>query len=271
MSSVNRLLQYANLPEEQNTQKLNYQFTSGNILFSSICMKYQPDLPNALNNFNLSITSGHKIGIIGRTGAGKSSIIQVLFRLVNPTSGTIYIDGQDYQMIDLSVLRNQISIIPQSSTLFAVSVRENIDPFGIQTDQEIWDALKLVGLDVLVAQSSNKLDSIIGEGEIEFSDGQAQLLCFTRILIKKNLIVVMDEATSNVDEETDKIIQSAVKVRFDKCTMIVIAHRLQSILDSDMICVMDSGKCQEYGAHEDLINREGSIYQELFRNSTIKI
>ena len=270
MSSVNRLIQYTNLPAEQNTHKLNYKFTSGSIVFSNISMKYEPELPNVLNNFDLSITSGHKIGIVGRTGAGKSSIIQILFRLVNPTTGTIYIDGQDYQMIDLPVLRSQISIIPQSSTLFAVSVRENIDPSGTQTDQNIWDALKLVGLDVVVSKSKNKLDSIIGDGQIELSDGQAQLLCFTRILIKKNLIVVMDEATSNVDEETDQVIQSAVKVRFDKCTMIVIAHRLQSIIDSDMICVMDSGRCQEYGPHEDLINRKGSIYQELVKNSIKK-
>ena len=268
MSSVNRLLQYTKLPEEQNTHKLNYKFTSGSILFSNISMKYQPELPNVLNNFNLSITSGHKIGIVGRTGAGKSSIIQILFRLVNPTTGTIYIDGQDYQMIDLPVLRSQISILPQSSTLFAISVRENIDPFGNQTDQEIWDALKLVGLDVIVAKSKNKLNSIIGEGQIELSDGQAQLLCFTRILVKQNLIIVMDEATSNVDEGTDQVIQSALKVRFGKCTMIVIAHRLQSIIDSDMICVMDSGICQEYGPHDELINREGSIYQELVKNST---
>jgi ATP-binding cassette subfamily C (CFTR/MRP) protein 4 len=230
-------------------------------------MKYQPNLPHSLKGLNLSIKSGQKVGIVGRTGAGKSSIIQVLLRMVNPESGTIFIDGIDYQSIDLHCLRSQISIIPQSSTLFAVSLRENIDPFENYSDEQIWKALNEVGLKDVVESFDKKLDAVVDDDDVELSDGQAQLLCFARILLKENFVVVMDEATSNLDHMTDHLVQKMVKEKFRDKTLIVIAHRLLTVVDSDLICVMEEGKCVEFGKHEDLVLMENSVYRSLFEFS----
>jgi ABC-type multidrug transport system fused ATPase/permease subunit len=230
-------------------------------------MKYHPGLPFSLKGFNLSIISVQKVGIVGRTGAGKSSILQILFRLVNPDSGTVYIDGVDYKSIDLNCLRSQISIIPQTSTLFAVSLRENIDPFNLYSDEQIWKVLKQVGLNDVVSASRMKLEAVVGTDDFGLSDGQAQLLCIARILLKENFIVVMDEATANLDHQTDQFIQKIIKERFKFRTFLVIAHRIRTIVDSDLICVMSDGKCVEYGTHCELLGKSESAYRQFLEDS----
>ena len=182
-------------------------------------MRYRPNLDLALAGLSCEIDGGSKIGIIGRTGSGKSSILQVLFRLVNPESGTIIIDGQDYMCAGLHQLREQMSVIPQSAVLFVGSVRENLDPFHRYTDEEIIEALDEVQLKEVIVEYDCGLDEEVKSDGISLSAGQKQLLCLARAILRKNKIVMMDEATANVDNETDRLIQETVKSKFEGCTL----------------------------------------------------
>ena len=267
MCSAQRLLYFAELqPEGVFSINSDFKITYGNICFSNVCMRYGPNCILALNNLNFCIEGGKRVGIVGRTGAGKSSIMQVLFRLVNQESGSVFIDGVDHMTLGLHDLRKQLAVIPQNSFLFCASVRDNLDPFKEHTYQELLQVLDEVSLDLFIEDPSH-LDSLIVGKDLNCSSGQKQLLCLARAILRKNRIVMMDEATSNVDNHTDKLIQEIVKRKFRECTMIIIAHRLRTIIDCDQILVMENGACKESGTGIELFNNEGSLFKNLIMST----
>ena len=215
MSSAQRLLEFADLlPEGTLEESSDFTITQGKLKFDEVFMRYRPNFDLALTGLSCEIEAGSKIGIIGRTGSGKSSILQVLFRLVNPESGTIYIDGHDYLSIGLHQLREQMSVIPQSAVLFAASIRDNLDPFHRYTDEEIVNVLDEVKLKDVIFEYDYGLQAEVKSDGISLSAGQKQMLCLARAILRKNKIVMMDEATANVDNETDRLIQETVKTKF---------------------------------------------------------
>ncbi|CAF1931643.1 unnamed protein product, partial [Brassica napus] len=189
------------------------------------------------------LKEGTRVGVVGRTGSGKSTLISALFRLVEPASGCILIDGIDISKIGLKDLRMKLSIIPQEPTLFRGCIRTNLDPLGVYSDDEIWKALEKCQLKATVSNLPNKLDSseVSDEGE-NWSVGQRQLFCLGRVLLKRNKILVLDEATASIDSATDAINQRIIREEFADCTVVTVAHRVPTVIDSDMVMVLSFGK-----------------------------
>lgn len=237
--------------------------SQGQISFDSVVLRYRPGLPTVLNNLTFDIPAGAKVGIVGRTGAGKSSIVVSLLRLVELESGRVSIDGVDVSKLGLHTLRSCIAVIPQDPVLFSGTVRSNLDPFGRYTDIELRSVLDraLLGPSVI-----STLDMVVSEAGNNFSVGQRQLLCIARALLMQAKVIVMDEATAAVDVETDSLIQQTMRVEFASATCLVIAHRLNTILDSDLIMVMDAGKVAELAPPRELIANEQSLFAALVRN-----
>lgn len=218
----------------------------GKIIFQNVFLKYRLDLDNTLNDLSFEIQPGEKIGVVGRTGAGKSSIIQALFRMVEINKGKIEIDSANIHDIGLHTLRENLTIIPQNSFLFTGSIKRNIDPMGKSTDNEILEAIKKVELKEHIDKLESGINSDMSYAKSVFSAGQMQLLCLARAILRKNKILVLDEATANVDFATDVIIQKIIKEKFASCTIITIAHRLLTIADYDKVLVMDKGHVVEF-------------------------
>lgn len=261
MVSVERVVEYAKLPsEETNVPKIEAPTdwpSKGEIEFIDVQLQYSEDQPPALSELSFKINPMEKIGVVGRTGAGKSSIVQALFRLA-PTKGTIKIDGIDTQDLDLKELRSKISIIPQDPILFSGTLRSNLDPFDEKTDENIWNAIEEVELKKSVQLLDGGLHCKINDGGSNFSLGQRQLICLARAILRQNKILILDEATSNVDNETDNLIQKTIRNKFNDCSVLTIAHRLNTIMDSDRIIVMDAGKLIENSHPYDLLqNKKG--------------
>ncbi|KAJ3277412.1 Multidrug resistance-associated protein 4, partial [Borealophlyctis nickersoniae] len=206
------------------------------------------------------VEGGEKVGVVGRTGAGKSSIISALLRLVEPTSGTILIDGVDVCKIGLHDLRSRIAIIPQDPVLFSGTVRSNLDPFGQYTDQDLWDVLDRSNLKSAVAASPGGLDSTVAENGENWSTGQRQLLCLARAMLRRAKVIILDEATASVDLATDEFIQTAIRRDFASATILTIAHRLNTIADYDRVLVLDHGKVKEYDSPAALLANPGSVF-----------
>lgn len=259
MFSPQHLLEYSSLEQENLNPVSNLKINSGKIVFQNISLRYQPKFPIILNNLTLTINPGERIGIVGRTGSGKSSILNVLCRITEPSSGTVYLDDQDYKLFGLHELRKQISVIPQSSVLFSTSLRDNIDPVRIFNDDEIWRVLKMVNL--FDAFRNEGLDSELGIEGVQLSAGQRQLVCVARAVLGKNKIIVMDEATSNVDMKTDETLQRIIRKEFDGSTFVVIAHRILTALDSDRIVVVDGGRCVGFDRPLQLFDENGYFYR----------
>lgn len=216
------------------------------IEFSNVDLKYRPHLDPVISNFSLHITAGEKVGVVGRTGAGKSSLIQTFFRMYELSNGEIKIDGVDIKTIGLHTLRKKISIIPQIPFMFNETIKKNLDPLEIYSENELWEALENVELKEYVSNMEQSLETRISNNTNSFSVGQKQLLCLARAILQRNKILVLDEATANVDLETDKIIQKKIKEIFIHSTIVTIAHRLFTIVDYDKVLVMDKGKIVEY-------------------------
>lgn len=273
--SAQRMLEYTKLPSESSKDRNGKEhiIKRGGIRFENLSMRYQKNLPLTLNNLSFEIYPCEKIGVVGRTGSGKSSIIQVLYRLVHPESGTIYIDGVDYKNISLVSLRNQISIIPQQPVIFDTTIWNNIDPYRNHSEFEVLQALDAVKLrNIIINDSSNGLETDINSEGFALSAGQKQLLCVCRAILRKNKIIIMDEATSNVDSETDILIQEVTKREFLKSTVIIIAHRLQTIINSDRILVMDEGECKEFDSPQNLGQKDKrSRFQSLLVSAGVNI
>ncbi|KAJ1858822.1 hypothetical protein LPJ73_001864 [Coemansia sp. RSA 2703] len=276
------------LPHEQSSPCNNDTFqnkwlTNGAITFSNYSMRYRPELDTVLKNLCFSIQKGEKVGIVGRTGAGKSSITYALMRMVEADSGSIAIDGVDISSVGLYDLRSQIAIIPQDPILFEGTIRDNLDPEYKYSDEEIWAALESVHMDELLRTPSgvyvdNPKDKYLTAGPwIEgvglqkwvlpsgknFSVGQRQLISLCRALLWRRKIVILDEATANVDSNTDKIMQAVIRNKFSDCTVLTIAHRLNTVMDSDRILVMDRGQIAEFDSPKNLLSNKNSHFSQL--------
>lgn len=264
MTSVERILEYTKLESEpirdESKRPKNPNWPEcGRIAFKNVWLRYNLNEDHVLRNLNFSIEAGEKVGIVGRTGAGKSSIITALFQLYQ-VEGSIIIDGVDVTEIPLDLLRSKISIIPQEPVLFSGTMRKNLDPFDEYSDDILWNALEQVELKEVIAELPAGLSSSVSEGGANFSVGQRQLICLARAIVRNNKILVLDEATANVDPHTDALIQKTIRKKFEKCTVLTIAHRLHTVMDSHKILVMSSGNMVEFAhAHELLQNDMGYL------------
>uniref|UniRef100_A0A671NH09 ABC-type glutathione-S-conjugate transporter n=1 Tax=Sinocyclocheilus anshuiensis TaxID=1608454 RepID=A0A671NH09_9TELE len=234
---------------------------SGSIGFQEYGLLYRRGLDWALKEISLSVNEREKVGIVGRTGAGKSSLALGIFRILEAAKGKIFIDGINIAEIGLHELRSRITIIPQDPVLFSGSLRMNLDPFDGYTDEEVWRALELAHLKNFVSGLPDKLNHECSEGGENLSLGQRQLVCLARALLRKTKILVLDEATAAVDLETDNLIQSTIRTQFEYCTVLTIAHRLNTIMDYTRVIVMDRGHITEMDSPTNLISQRGQFYQ----------
>lgn len=231
---------------------------AGKITFKDLGVRYREGMALVLKGISCTIEGGEKVGIVGRTGAGKSSLMVALFNLIEPAQGSIDIDGEDIQMLGLEDLRSKITIMPQDPILFAGTLRSNVDPFGAYDDKTLWKALETSHLSNFVQTLEKGLESEIAEGGENFSVGQRQLVCLARAVLRKTKVLVLDEATAACDLETDSLIQKTIREEFKNCTVLTIAHRLNTIMDSDRIMVLEQGKISEFASPENLLkNRKG--------------
>lgn len=230
--------------------------SSGTVEFRNAAMRYRPGLPLVLKNLSITIPGGSRIGIVGRTGAGKSSITSALFRLVELDSGSIYIDGIDISTLGLHDLRNKLAIIPQDPTLFRGTIRSNLDPFNQYPTAALLEALRASYLD-----SAITLDTPVDEEGLNFSLGQRQQVALARALVRGARVVVADEATSSIDVETDKAIQRSMREGFKGRTLLCVAHRLKTIIGYDKVVVMEAGEVTEMGAPKELWERQGGVFR----------
>lgn len=263
MTSVERALEYTRLVQESTDGvKLEDWPKKGEINYVNVSLTYRSTNEKVLKNISFTVKSKQKIGIVGRTGAGKSSIISTLFRLYN-YEGQIFIDDVEIKTLSLEFLRQHISIIPQDPIMFQGTIRSNIDPLQQYTDEEIWKTINKIQLKNIIPS----LDLVITDNTSNFSTGQRQLICLARAIIRKNRIVVLDEATSNMDPETEFLIQKAIVENFSQCTVFIIAHRLQSILDCHKVIVMEKGEIMEYEDPLILMEDENSMFSKMLKNA----
>ncbi|XP_033642849.1 multidrug resistance-associated protein 4-like [Asterias rubens] len=267
MTSVERVIEYTKLESEApltNPKKKPPptwpQF--GALTFNSLSLNYSTESPRVLKNLSCNIMPKEKVGIVGRTGAGKSSLITALFRLTEP-SGIIMLDGITTTELGLHDLRTKLSIIPQDPVLFTGNLRYNLDPFSRHSDVELWNSLDDVQLRSVVQDSPDKLNMEVGESGSNFSVGQRQLICLARAILRQNRVLIMDEATANVDPRTDALIQKTIRTKFQDCTVLTIAHRLNTIMDSDRIMVLDSGELLEFDQPHALLQRPEGMLSKL--------
>uniref|UniRef100_A0A8C7JPC1 Multidrug resistance-associated protein 1 n=1 Tax=Oncorhynchus kisutch TaxID=8019 RepID=A0A8C7JPC1_ONCKI len=235
--------------------------TAGNIDIRGFGLRYREDQELAVRNITVAIHGGEKVGIVGRTGAGKSSLTLGLFRIIEACEGEIHIDGVNIATLGLHELRSRITIIPQDPVLFSGSLRMNLDPFDGYSDEEVWRALELSHLKSFVSGLPDKLNHECSEGGENLSLGQRQLVCLARALLRKTKILVLDEATAAVDLETDNLIQSTIRTQFDDCTVLTIAHRLNTIMDYTRVLVLDKGEMAEFDSPSTLITKRGIFYK----------
>ncbi|XP_022255531.1 ATP-binding cassette sub-family C member 9-like [Limulus polyphemus] len=269
MSAVERVDGYSRLPTESYGEEdaaVSQDWpASGEVTFENVTLSYDDDLDPVVRNVTLNIKPGEKVGICGRTGSGKSSLVMGLFRLLNISDGKIRIDGVNVTDIPLSTLRTKLSIIPQDAVMFSGTVRENLDPGNVHTDEELWKALETAQMKDLVISFSEGLDSLVLEEGANFSTGQRQLFCLARALLRQSRIIVLDEATSSLDRETDKALQTVVASSWVGCTVLAIAHRVTSILDFDNVVVLEAGRIVEKGSPKDLLAKRGGTFASLLR------
>nr|GEX49465.1 ABC transporter C family member 12-like [Tanacetum cinerariifolium] len=263
-NAVERVGIYIDLPSEapsvvENNRPPPGWPSSGLVEFENVAFRYRPGLPPVLHNLSFSISPTEKVGIVGRTGAGKSTMINALFRLVEVEKGRILIDNYDISSFGLTDLRKVLGIIPQSPVLFSGTVRFNLDPFNEHNDYDIWEALERSYLKSVIARNPMGLYAEVSEGGENFSVGQRQLLSLARALLRKSKILVLDEATAAVDVRTDDLIQKTIRKEFKSCTMLIIAHRLNTIIDCNRILVLENGQILEYDTPQRLISREGAF------------
>ncbi|XP_033096664.1 ATP-binding cassette sub-family C member 8-like [Anneissia japonica] len=255
-----------NEPQEGIVLPPSYWPHNGEISFDSMCVRYAPGLDTVLDDVNIDIKPGQKVGICGRTGSGKSSLTLALFRIIDTFRGKILIDGIDIAHIPLNSLRKRLAIIPQDPVLFTGTIRFNLDPDSFHSDKELWEALEIAQMKKVVADLGSGLDSPVFEGGENFSVGQRQLFCLARAFLIKTKVLVMDEATASIDVKTDAVLQEVVRRVFKDRTVLTIAHRVSTILDSDVIVVLSDGKVIEYDSPDRLLQRN-SVFASLVKSN----
>ncbi|CAN6345532.1 unnamed protein product [Urochloa humidicola] len=266
--SVERIKQFMHLPAEppaviSDSRPPPSWPSKGRIDLENLRVKYRPNAPTVLRGITCTFAEGNKVGVVGRTGSGKTTLLSALFRLIDPSSGRILIDDLDICTIGLKDLRMKLSIIPQEPTLFRGSVRSNVDPLGLHTDEDIWKALDKCQLKKTISALPGLLESPVSDDGENWSAGQRQLFCLARVLLRRNKILVLDEATASIDSATDAILQRVIKQEFSECTVITIAHRVPTVTDSDMIMVLSYGKMIEYDRPSSLMENKESAFCKL--------
>ena len=228
--------------------------SAGEVRFRNVSARYRPELPRVLQDLTIDVGAAQKIGVCGRTGSGKSTLMLLLFRILELDEGSIEIDGIDISTLGLAQLRKAVAMLPQDPILFAGTVRENLDPFGEHNDVQLYAALEQAQLMHTFKRQNQDLETNVGEGGGTLSVGQRQLLCFARAVLRNSKLLVMDECTANVDVETDALLQSMVRQTFAHCTIFTIAHRLATVIDYDRIAVLDNGRLVEFGQPAELLS-----------------
>ena len=272
LTSVERCVGFTKILQEQPTStdidKENPDFPKyGGIKFQNFSVKYRPETDLVLKNLTFDILPGEKVGVVGRTGSGKSTLCLCLFRILEAHSGNILIDNIDISKLGLDYLRDNLTIIPQDPTLIEGTLRENVDPGKKFSDNEIIDALKEVGLEYLVINKS--LEYIIVENGNNLSIGEKQLICIARAMLRKSKIVLMDEATSSIDYKTETLIQQSINKVLNSSTVVTIAHRIKTIINYDRILVLANGEIVEYDTPKNLLQNTSGLFSELYRESAI--
>lgn len=264
--SVERTEEYSsdlpNEPQQQNTQLPPAWPEQGWLEFRAVVLAYRDGLPNALDGVSLVVRPGEKVGIVGRTGSGKSTLFLALFRMVELNQGQILLDGLDISTVGLAQLRSRLAIIPQDPFLFSGTIRENLDPCGQNPDQKLLDALDQCHLSSVVNRMGG-LDAEVGERGKSFSVGQRQLLCLARALLTQAKLLCIDEATASVDQKTDKLLQQTIREKFQDKTVLTIAHRINTIMDCDRVLVMHAGKVAEFDTPVALCQNDRSIFHRM--------
>ncbi|XP_063223011.1 multidrug resistance-associated protein 1-like [Bacillus rossius redtenbacheri] len=272
--AVERIKEYSEYEQEPAWEKPNEQVTSdwptgGKVEFRNYQLRYREGLPLVLKGINFTIQGGEKVGIVGRTGAGKSSLTLALFRIIEAAGGAILIDDVDIATLGLHTLRSRITIIPQDPVLFSGTLRKNLDPFERVSDDALWAALEHAHLRAFVKGLPTGLSHEVSEGGENLSVGQRQLICLARALLRKTKVLVLDEATAAVDLETDDLIQATIRKEFKDCTVLTIAHRLNTIVDSDRVIVLDDGRVIEYDSPDALLQNKESVFHGMAKDAGI--
>ncbi|KAF5303199.1 hypothetical protein FQA39_LY10112 [Lamprigera yunnana] len=263
MTSTERFLDYKNITVENKFgNTIDHWPSKGSIIYKNVNLQYTKDQKTVLKDICFKIDSKEKIGIVGRTGAGKTSIISTLLRMYD-FEGTIKVDDVDITSLSLNYLRSKISIIPQDPVLFSGTIRSNLDPYAEYSDAGLWSALD----EVEMKSSVKSLDTEVDEGGAEMSVGERQLFCLARAILRNNNILILDEATANIDAQTDLLIQNTIKKIFSNCTVITIAHKLHTVLESDKILVMDSGKIVQCGTPKMLIEDRSGLFYSMIKDA----
>ena len=275
MNAVERVVEYLDLPLESEHDTAPAIAAAlpptwpqkGLLKVTGLNMRYRPTLPLVIKDLTFTAKGGEKLGICGRTGSGKSSLFLALFRIVEPAAGKIEIDGVDVTTLGLHQLRSKMAMIPQDPFMFAGTVRTNLDPFDEHPDVALWEVLAKVGLRETVEEAAKKLGMEVVDNGANFSLGQRQLLCMGRALLRNSRVLMMDEATASVDMDSDALIQRTVREAFASCTTLTIAHRLNTIMDSDKVAFLDDGRLTEFGEPSDLLQDEQGSFTKLVEQS----
>ena len=266
--AVERIKEYSTLEQEApwiwpNNRPEKAWPQAGVMEFEDYGLRYREDTPLVVQNISVRVDGGQKIGIVGRTGAGKSTLTVALFRLVEAALGKIKIDGKDISKIGLHDLREKLTIIPQDPVLFSGTLRMNLDPLNNSSDGDLWATLEKAHLATFVASIDEGLEHPVAEGGENLSVGQRQLVCLARALLRKTRVLILDEATAAVDLETDDLIQATIRKEFADSTVMTIAHRLNTIMDYDRIMVLDKGHLVEFASPMELLGDTESIFYRM--------
>lgn len=273
MTSVERLVHYTKNIQSEAPQIIPtnrppaHWPDKGEIIYKDVDVRYRENAEPALQGISFHVNPKEKIGIVGRTGSGKTTLAMTLFRIVELNRGKIIIDGYDISKIGLTDLRSKLAIIPQEPVLFIGTIRSNLDPFSQYSEQQLWDTLERVHLKELVMELPGKLEAAVRENGENFSVGQRQLICIARALIRDPKVLVLDEATASIDIETDELIQKTIRKSFANCTVLTIAHRLNTIIDSDKVMVLDKGRLIEFDTPQNLLQNEDSMFSKLIEQT----
>lgn len=264
MTSVERVLEYCDIETEATEGKtIEHWPKIGTIEYQNVKLRYPQTNQVVLKDLTFKIEPNERVCIIGRTGAGKSSILSTLFRLYDNEFGQVLIDDIDTSMVSLKTLRSGLSIIPQNPALFTGTFRSNLDPNGEHNDAELWKALKEINFEEFCIKNNIDLYTPINEGGRGFSAGQKQLICLARAMVLNNKILILDEATSYLDSETNDLIEKLITTKFSECTVLAILHRLTTVLNYDKVMILNDGAIVEYDNPNNLLNNKNSLFYKI--------